>query len=124
MKSGGSSVGIPKYVIDARARLQEGREQLRQMHVAGAPARRIVSGMSDLMDAILLSIVRQIVNDVDSQFVDDEYRAEDNIAVILHGGSGRRDMAPYSDVDFDATLPSNQRRKNPPVGLAAFPGHF
>jgi len=87
--------GIPGNVKAARQRLAAGRAQLRELHDAGGTGRTVASGIADMTDAILLSLFDRIATDSGAR-----QRVHDEIAVVLHGGTGRRDMAPYSDIDL------------------------
>lgn len=84
-------------VVAAKARLVEGREKLRQRHLAGTPGVQIGYAMTDLVDAILLDLLDTIFREL-GHGPDSALR--DKIAIVAHGGYGRRDLAPYSDVDL------------------------
>lgn len=85
-------VSIPEVVLRARERWLEGRERVRLQHEEGAAGRRTVQSLSDLLDALLLEVHRGWDGDVAA--------LENQVAVVLHGGSGRREFAPFSDVDL------------------------
>lgn len=91
-----STTGLRDYVVAARKRLVEGREQLRTTHDAGASGRQIVSGMSDLTDTLLLALYHSAIEQIGCE----KKEIDNDITLILHGGTGRRDMAPFSDVDL------------------------
>ncbi|HMO13079.1 MAG TPA: [protein-PII] uridylyltransferase [Pirellulaceae bacterium] len=118
------SAGLRDYVMAARERLNQGRERLRELHRNGAPGRRIVSGMSDLVDEILGQLFRKAV----STLAANEQSIAEEVAIVLHGGSGRRDMAPFSDVDFmllcqnsnDARIPKLASRLSQDIVDAGF----
>ncbi len=80
-------------VRHARERWQDGRKVLRKVHDEAAPGRRIVHAMSDLLDHVLLDLYRSALEDQPKGF-------ESQIALVLHGGCGRREVAPFSDVDI------------------------
>ncbi|HEX7446946.1 MAG TPA: [protein-PII] uridylyltransferase [Pirellulales bacterium] len=88
--------GMRAEVREARRQLAEGREALRQRHAAGAPGAEVCAALSDLFDAIILDLFEQALDDLGD-------RAEplrDHIALAPHGGFGRRDVSPFSDVDL------------------------
>ncbi|HEX5444102.1 MAG TPA: HD domain-containing protein, partial [Pirellulales bacterium] len=88
--------GVRAEVREARRRLAEGRETLRQRHAAGAAGLEIGAGLSDLFDAIILDLFEQALDDLGD-------RAEGlrgHVALAPHGGYGRRDVSPFSDVDL------------------------
>ena len=87
------SVGIRECVLQARSKWGEGRSRLRERHDAGESALEIARGLSDLVDEILnglyLDAIVSISPDLDHR-----------ISIVLHGGNGRREVAPFSDVDL------------------------
>lgn len=76
----------------ARERWYHGRDKLRQLHEEGAPGRRVVNALSDLLDHVLLGLYRACLEDFSQEIAA-------NVSFVLHGGCGRREVAPYSDVD-------------------------
>jgi [protein-PII] uridylyltransferase len=84
-----------KPVVEAaRHRLAEGREQIREQHLRGSPGIQLGTKISDLCDEVVLEIFEAALADLgDSQLHRD-------VTLVAHGGYGRRDMAPFSDVDL------------------------
>ncbi|MCA9263217.1 MAG: [protein-PII] uridylyltransferase [Planctomycetales bacterium] len=88
---------IRKSIVSARERLAEGREKAKQQHLNGTPGVQVGNYLADIVDGILLEIFEQAL-----------YQAEPTgrltlssyVALVPHGGYGRRDLAPYSDVDL------------------------
>lgn len=76
----------------ARERWYHGRDKLRQLHEEGAPGRQVVNALSDLLDHVLLGLYRACLEDFSQEIAA-------NVSFVLHGGCGRREVAPYSDVD-------------------------
>ncbi len=89
----GTQANFRESVRAARDRWREGRERIRQLHEAGSPGRRVANALSDLLDSVLTLLYRSALADFPSAF-------GDQIALVLHGGCGRREVAPYSDVDM------------------------
>lgn len=85
---------IEPVVLDARQRLREGREKIRQRHDLGATGPQVCAQVTDLFDRIILDIW----NDAVARF--GTHGVANRIALIAHGGYGRCDLAPYSDVDL------------------------
>lgn len=83
-------------VVTARERLAQGRERLRRQHDAGSPGVQVATAMTDLLDGILLDLLESVQQELD----DGERTVVERIALVAHGGFGRRDIAPYSDVDL------------------------
>ena len=87
-----SGAGFRESVQAARERWHHGRDTLRQLHEDGAPGRRVVNALSDLLDHVLLGLYRNCLEDFSPQ-------VSANVSFVLHGGCGRREVAPFSDVD-------------------------
>ena len=84
-------------VLAAKTRLAKGHEDFRRRHQAGCRGRGIVRLASNLRDAVLLDLVDAALADL-GEAGPKGLLAE--IALVAHGGYGRRDVAPYSDVDL------------------------
>ena len=91
-----TGTGISEYVAKAKKWHRQGRAQLQALHDEGAPGRRVVNGMSDLVDNIILLLYHNIRKEMEAEGAEVDSR----IALVFHGGCGRREVAPYSDVDF------------------------
>lgn len=84
-------------VLDARRRLAEGQQRLKLRHRQGGSGVEIGAAASDLRDEILTNLVEAALGD----FRRRESAARDlDVAFVAHGGYGRREVAPYSDVDL------------------------
>jgi [protein-PII] uridylyltransferase len=83
-------------VVAAKQRLAEGYEQLKQRHRQGASGLDICRAYSDLRDEVLLDLFHAAINDlgVAARGLTTE------IALLAHGGYGRREVSPFSDVDL------------------------
>lgn len=91
MTSAGS--GIRPLVVQARAKWHAGRQLIRKEHESGATGSKTARDLSTLQDSILLEIYQAALDEVGREL-------EPNIAAILLGGSGRQEIAPFSDVDL------------------------
>jgi [protein-PII] uridylyltransferase len=80
-------------IIAAREKLVEGRAKLRAQHDRGSPGIQVCARLTDLLDNVLLDLYHDALGL-------EEKEIEPLIALIPHGGYGRRDVAPYSDVDL------------------------
>ncbi len=89
-----TSPQIESVVLDARRRLQEGREKIRKQHDQGAPGPQVCAQITDLFDGVVLDIWNAATEHALSPL----HRSQ--VALIAHGGYGRRDLAPFSDVDI------------------------
>ena len=84
-------------VLAARERLTEGCQRLAVRHRDGAAGLDIARAMTDLRDEVIAGLFHSALAHVDSH---NSGSLGDNVALVAHGGYGRRDVAPYSDVDL------------------------
>jgi [protein-PII] uridylyltransferase len=87
-------------VTSARERLASGRAELERRHNDGQPGIQVCAAMTDLLDGIVLDVFQAALADdaeTNGAAGDDEGLP---VALVAHGGFGRRDVAPYSDVDL------------------------
>jgi [protein-PII] uridylyltransferase len=77
----------------AREKLARGRARLREQHQAGTPGIQVSVCISDLLDSVILDLYQEAVAELGGD-------AERNVALVAHGGLGRRDVAPFSDADL------------------------
>ena len=91
----GDNLRVPNYVLEAREELAAGREKIRERNHAGALGIQLCAYLADLMDTVVLKILAAILQQGDLP-----PDIESRIALIGYGGYGRRDVAPYSDVDI------------------------
>ncbi|MEC9091375.1 MAG: [protein-PII] uridylyltransferase [Planctomycetota bacterium] len=84
-------------VEDARQKLNEGRCGIRAEHDAGISGQQITASFADLADTLLLELIHE---GMDFATDGDRSKLENKIALVPHGGYGRRDLAPFSDLDL------------------------
>jgi [protein-PII] uridylyltransferase len=84
-------------ILSAKERLQQGRSKLHERHARGAFGAQICAGMSDLFDTVVLELYEAAVVDLGEA---GPRGLASEIALVPHAGYGRRDVAPYSDVDL------------------------
>ncbi len=85
--------GFRNSVIQAKQNWIKGRAQIREHHESGATGKAVTRQLSDLLDSILIGLYRAIIADLSPEL-------ESRVALVLLGGCGRQDIAPYSDVDL------------------------
>ena len=88
-----SSIGMRPAVTAARQRWAEGRAAIRKLHDDGAAGRMVCHRMSDLLDAVLIDLYNAAMQDFSEKLAS-------RVSLVLLGGCGRRDIAPWSDVDL------------------------
>ena len=87
-------------ILEAKARLAEGLEELEQLHHQGASGPGLCRRASDLRDEVILELIQEAV---ESSGI--EKSLADRLAYVVHGGYGRREVAPFSDVDLMILCP-------------------
>ena len=76
--------------------LSDGREKLFRQHQSGSPGIQVCTQLTELLDTVVLEIFENAL----SQYGENEGSVSSRIALVPHGGYGRREMAPYSDIDL------------------------
>src|SRR5262245_45343642 len=99
-------------VAVAREQLARGREALGQQHRGGAPGVDVCRSMTDLMDQVVLGLFRSAVADLEPA---SGPSLGQQVAVVVHGGFGRRALAPYSDIDLMILCPAGAERRMQPL---------
>ena len=89
--------GMRTSVLSAKARLAQGREKLRARHLQGSPGVQVSGAMADLFDSVLLDLYRAALADLGES---ETGGLASQLALVAHAGYGRRDVAPFSDVDL------------------------
>lgn len=84
-------------LLAARERLAAGREEIRAHHRAGSPGIQVSARLTELLDSVVLDLYHAAIADL---WPDDAEQATSQLALVAHGGFGRRDVAPFSDIDL------------------------
>jgi [protein-PII] uridylyltransferase len=74
--------------------LREGREKARDQHDSGTPGMQVSTLLADLYDDLVLDVWNEAIR----EHATDERLS--GLSLVAHSGSGRRDLAPYSDADL------------------------
>lgn len=89
--------GLSPRLLDARKRLADGRKQLQGRHDGGESGAGVSAAISDLRDQVLLDLFAAALERLGPPL---SGGLAAKIALVAHGGCGRRDVAPFSDVDL------------------------
>ena len=84
-------------VLAAREHLAEGREQLRQQHDRGLDGVKVCGRFTSLVDGAIQRLYDAALADLPER---DAAELRERVTLVAHGGYGRRQQAPYSDVDM------------------------
>ena len=83
-------------VVAAREKLAADRGKLRKQHESGSPGVQVCAHLTDLLEGIVLDLFQAALASLDEAALK---RLSSGIALLAHSGFGRREMAPYSDLD-------------------------
>ena len=103
-------------VLAAKERLAAGRRELQRRHEAGRPGIELCAALSDLRDEVVLDLTRAALDDLHEGGPNGLWS---EIALVAHGGYGRRDVAPFSDVDLMILHEPAAGNRVAPLGRAA-----
>src|SRR5690606_11993366 len=78
----------------ARQKLARGREKAKEQHRSGSPGIQVCAFLADLIEGVVLDLYHAALDELG----DGELPQLQSL--VAHGGLGRRDVAPYSDVDL------------------------
>ena len=99
-------------VLAAKARLAEGLEDLRNRHRAGQPGVAVGEELAALRDSVIDDLYAAALADLGE---DRAAGVGGRAALVAHGGYGRRDVAPQSDVDLMILHPRGLADRVAPV---------
>jgi [protein-PII] uridylyltransferase len=83
--------------LAAKEWLASERADIQKQHEAGSPGIQVCTRLTEMLDRVVLDLYAAAMADLPNV---SESVADDEIALVAHGGYGRRDVAPYSDVDL------------------------
>src|SRR6476620_6731563 len=88
---------LRSIVREVRQELVEGRQQLRAQHDLGLEGVRVCARYTTLVDTAISKIYEAYLSGLPES---DAAQVRELVALVAHGGYGRRQQAPYSDVDL------------------------
>src|SRR5437762_10806942 len=84
-------------VREVRQELVAGRRQLRAQHDRGLEGARVCARYTTLVDMAISRIYEAYLSELTEL---EAAQLRDRVALVAHGGYGRRQQAPFSDVDL------------------------
>jgi [protein-PII] uridylyltransferase len=84
-------------VIAAKEWLTQERAKLKEQHDAGSPGIQVCTRLSNMLDRVVLDLYEAALVELAP---DENSPLRKEITLVAHGGYGRRDVAPFSDVDL------------------------
>lgn len=91
-----SGSNLRASIVAARTSLQQFRSGLQEEHAKGASGTVVCQTWVDRLDGAVVELFEQMLEDLDPT----GKQLRDSVALVAHGGLGRRDAAPYSDLDL------------------------
>jgi [protein-PII] uridylyltransferase len=91
-----SGLRLHPAVIAAKEHLAEVRRKLRKQHESGTLGVQVCTHFAESLDEIVLSLFQAAVEDLEPALRE---AAACDVCVVAHSGFGRREMAPFSDLD-------------------------
>ena len=85
---------LRENILAAKERLAQGMIDLKRRHDEGGSGVEVSAAITDLRDEVVLNLARAALGDLEAEGLLSE------VALVAHGGYGRRDVAPFSDVDL------------------------
>jgi [protein-PII] uridylyltransferase len=91
----GNAASMAEVVAAARDEIKAGRERIREMHDRGLDGLQVCNRLTTLVDGVVGKLF-----DAAAAAEGDASDARTKLALVALGGYGRRQSAPYSDVDL------------------------
>ena len=88
---------LRSIVREVRQELADGRQQLREQHDRGLEGVRVCARYTTLVDQAIGRIYEAYLGELSEA---DATQTRERVALVAHGGYGRRQQAPFSDVDL------------------------
>lgn len=88
---------LRSIVREVRQELVDGRQQLRAQHDRGLEGVRVCARYTSLVDTAIGRIYEAYLGELSAA---DAAQLRERVALVAHGGYGRRQQAPFSDVDL------------------------
>ncbi len=112
----GNPISSPNSSTIGSQGLKEQREAMHQRLKEGATGAEVVQAFSDFMDGLLMARFREVIQQGNA-----EIRASwQECSLVAMGGYGRRELAPYSDIDVMILTQGNQAEMAQAISKGVF----
>lgn len=105
------AIGLRSVVAQARELIADYRQKLQVQHDQGTPGIQICAQWTQILDGIVINLFHAAADECSIE----PKIADTAICLAPHGGYGRRDMAPYSDLDLMCLVDPSRSRETAPL---------
>ena len=106
-----NTAGLRPQIAATREAIAQSREKLRIQHEQGTPGIQVCAKWTEILDRIVIELFEAAAYECGIEFK----RAQSLICLTPHGGYGRRDMAPHSDLDLMCLVDPVASRETAPL---------
>lgn len=105
------AIGLRPVVVSAKESIAEFRQKLCVQHSQGTPGIQICAHWTEMLDGVVTNLFEAAAAECNIEL----NLAQAAICLTPHGGYGRRDMAPYSDLDLMCLVDARHSRQTAPL---------
>ncbi len=91
-----TAANLDTRILSLRDRVCQARAEVRELHDRGVSGGKVAARLTTAMDEAVAAVVRFVLDDLDAEMA---ATLRSRVVVAAHGGYGRRQLAPYSDID-------------------------
>ena len=86
-----------EFLQHLREHLRNQRERLKVQHQSGLRGKRVCAQMTTVLDELIIEVYQRAIKEASEQI---EEPLDGRVVLVPHGGYGRCDSAPFSDIDL------------------------
>ena len=95
-----------ELLSNLRASIDTGQEEIRSLHDRGVSPTQVCSKLTAIIDSVIQSLWNANLQDLPEN---ESRLLAEKCVLVAHGGYGRRQLAPYSDIDLMVLFEGNVR---------------